>query len=29
LLESGEDPAAPVREQMATLLPWLQERCPA
>lgn len=25
--DEGEDPAAPVREQMAKVLPWLQERC--
>jgi len=25
----GEDPVAAVREQMAKVLPWLQERCPA
>jgi hypothetical protein len=27
--DEGEDPTAPVRELMGTLLPWLQERCPA
>lgn len=27
--DEGQDPAAPVRELMGKLLPWLQERCSA